>query len=57
MEKVRQGSKEEARQTRRRSTRKGEDAKQGGGRKRESAPRTKLKIIGGILSGLKTILY
>ena len=56
MEKVRQGMKEEARQSGRRRKGRREDARQNGGRKRRSAPRTKLKRRGCNSSDLKTIL-
>ena len=57
MEKVRQGRKEEASHCGRRKGRR-EDSRQGGGRRRGSAPRTKLKSRRGCNSSdLKTILY
>ena len=57
MEGVRQGRKEESRQSGRRRKGRREDAREGGGWKRGSAPRTKLKGTGCNSSDLKTILY
>ena len=57
MEEVRQGRKKEARQRGRTRKRRKEKARKGGGTKRGSALRTKLKSRGCNSSDLKTILY